>query len=229
MSADIKNASGAWSAYYKDNSHKNNIFPESFIARIFLSTSPVSYLEQNFSGKKILDLGCGHGRHIPFLSGLGLHVDGMEVSEEQVNSLRGLYPSQNFYCGKSASIPSEDRSYDYVMACNSIYYIDDLSIGFSKHLEEVYRVLKDDGIFIFSMVGAQHSILQRCDRVGEYAHLNYDFLGFREGTVIRPLWNKSEAQDILSPYFHLHKSGEILETSEEFVRHIHYMVAHKKA
>lgn len=225
---DPKQASVAWAAYYKDRPQWENIFPESFMARIFLSRSPIRYLDQDFEDKMLLDLGCGHGRHIPFLDGLGFNVSGLEVAQEQVESLTNRFPEQQFLCGSSAHIPTPDQSYDIVTACNSLYYIDDINEGFEAHLNEVARVLKDVGILVFSMVGAQHSILKNCEKQGDYARLKYDFLGFREDTLIRPLWDKAELNALLKPHFDLQKSGEIIETSEGFVRHIHYMVAYKK-
>ncbi len=222
-----KTSSIAWGDFYKGLEDSVNFFPENFIARIFLSKHPVQFLEGCYDGLSILDLGCGHGRHLPFLSNIGFaNVDGLEVSADQVAKLQQQFPQSRFYCGTSSDIGTDDGVYDFVMACNSLYYIDDMRAGFSANIRECSRILKEGGSFIFSMIGAQHSILSHCKREDEYAILTNDFLGFRDGTILRPLWNPEEMPLLLEGFI-IEKSGEILETCEGSVRHLHYFVARK--
>lgn len=218
----------AWGEYYKSLTTPNNYYPESFVSRIFLSEKPVKFLDKNYKEKKILDLGCGHGRHIPFLVNQGFNVTGLEVTQEQIAILEEIFPNQNFITGHSANIPSQNNSFDYILACNSIYYLKDPSDCFSKHLSESCRILKQGGILIFSMIGAQHSILNQCSKENENAILKNDFLGFRKNTAMRPLWNKSEIDILLEDAFKLENRGEIIETCNGHTRHLHYIVAQKK-
>lgn len=221
-----KTSSSAWGGFYKTLENPVNFFPENFIARIFLSKNPVQCLEHDFKGKRLLDIGCGHGRHIPFFESLGLQVDGLEVTDEQVKALQQTFPTLNFYKGKSASIPVADAQYDYLAAVNAIYYVDDLESGFEANIKECTRLLKSGGYFIFSMVGAEHSLIQNAHIENKYAQIQQDFLGFRNDTWLRPLWDKDELADLL-PGLELQKTGEVKETLDGFVRHIYYCVAKK--
>ena len=155
----MKKTSTAWTQFYLNNNNSNNFFPDSFVNRILQSTLPVKYLNQDFKNKLILDLGCGHGRNIPFLKSLNFKVTGLEISNEQVVFLKKQFSECNFLKGTSSSIPVEEKSFDYVLACNSIYYLENKNMSIIDNFKECKRVLKKNGIFIFSMVGKKHSIL----------------------------------------------------------------------
>ena len=84
----ILKSSDNWSEFYNNNFNNNNYYPENFVQRIFHSTKPVKFLDQNFENKRILDLGCGYGRNIPFLINLGFKVNGIEISPALVKNLK---------------------------------------------------------------------------------------------------------------------------------------------
>lgn len=227
QSIKANDATSAWSHYYQGLGGSNNFYPENFVTRIFLSSKPVSFLDKNYSGKKILDFGCGHGRNIPFLLNLGFDVTGLEVGGAIVDNLNKGFPEQNFLTAQdNGLIAANDESFDYVLACNSIYYSKPDTDDFRRNIDEVIRVLKPGGYLVFSMLGLDHSIFDGYKRQGQNAVITKDFLGFRENTAIRPLWDISELKDIVSPA-KLLKHGKILEQCEGFNRHMHYIVAQK--
>ncbi|MBX2833447.1 MAG: class I SAM-dependent methyltransferase [Micavibrio sp.] len=221
-----KNTGGqAWSGFYADLHDPINFFPENFVSRVFLSEKPVSFLDKSYRGEKILDIGCGYGRHIPFLRTLGLDVSGLEVSEELVVRLQSDFPDSHFYCGLSSKTPCKDDTFDMLLACNSIYYLESEVDDIRQNFSECARILNNNGVFIFSMLGAKHSILKGSMKRKENAVIKQDFLGFRNETVIRPLWTKNDIFEVVDNLFDIEKRGEILEECEGFVRHLHYFVA----
>ena len=74
-----------YTKYYKGKK-LSKLYPTEFVVRSFLGTYP--NLKPNdktfYKGKKVLDLGCGDGRNIPFLSDLGYRVYGLEINKEIV-------------------------------------------------------------------------------------------------------------------------------------------------
>ncbi|MDU0112800.1 class I SAM-dependent methyltransferase [Psychrosphaera aquimarina] len=220
-------ASTQWKEYYASLSKTNNFYPENFVTRVFLSKSPVEFLNDNYIGKTILDLGCGHGRSIPFLVNNGFAVTGLEVSEEQVNLLETRFPEQHFLMGVANNIPASDKHFDYVLACNSIYYLDQDQTTLHDNFAEVARVLKADGRFVFSLLGHQHSIFDGSVELPNHVFkIKHDFLGFRQECRVQ-IFNHELINNELAKFTILHH-GELLETVAGTTRHIHYFVASLK-
>ncbi len=224
---DNKSGSESWATYYQKttDSNKNNYYPENFVTRIFLSTSPIKFIDHELKGKHILDLGCGHGRHIPFLLNQALHVTGLEVSEQQIKTLERNFENINFICGTAENIPAAKNSYDFILASNSIYYLTERNSTIKSHFAECLRVLKPDGLLIFTLIGTQHSLLTDAKEIKDTKifKIDKDFLGFRNGVYVQT-YSDSIKQDIFASLDILHH-GEVIETVGEYCRHFHYFVA----
>lgn len=224
---DNKSGSESWATYYQKttDSNKNNYYPENFVTRIFLSSSPIKFINRELEGKHILDLGCGHGRHIPFLLNQALQVTGLEVSEQQIKKLKSDFENIDFICGTAADIPSTNNSYDFILASNSIYYLMERNSTIKSHFAECLRVLKPDGLLIFTLIGTQHSLLEDAKEVKDTKvfKIDKDFLGFRNGVFVQ-VYSDSIKQDIFSSLDILHH-GEVIETVGQSCRHLHYFVA----
>lgn len=227
----MKNVSGAnsWAKHYDKNSaiQARNFYPENYVTRVFLSKSPIQFLTGDYQGKSILDIGCGHGRHIPFLQQCGLNVTGLEVSEQQVEKLKQDFNSQAFVCGLASDIPCPSSSFDFILASNSIYYLTSEKEQISSHFAECARVLKQDGRLIFTMLGERHSIFKGADMKlsSNRIRIEQDFLGFRNGVDIY-VYREGCEQEIMPDFEVLHH-GEIVETVDDTCRHMHYFVAQK--
>jgi len=104
----------------------------------------------------ILDLGCGMGRVAWELFDKGLAVIGVDVSQEMVKAAQKRHPHIDFYVGNACEQYWEDGTFTSVIfAYNGI----DLIYPLSKRLlalQEIHRVLKPGGIFIYS----SHNVLQ---------------------------------------------------------------------
>ena len=105
----------------------------------------------NSNTKKILDLGCGTGKHADILSKRGYKVHGIDLSESM------LYEAQKKTAGNkmlSFSISniqdfSIEEKYDTIIALFHVmsYQITDEEIN--KVFDNVYKHLNEGGIFIF--------------------------------------------------------------------------------
>jgi len=97
---------------------------------------------------KILDVGCGWSlAYNIFLKGYK-NIEGIDVDKERIKKGKKNYPNFSkkikYYSGKK--IPFSDNSFDVVLMFDVIEHIPNVE-KFLK--EEVYRVLKKGGIFIF--------------------------------------------------------------------------------
>jgi ubiquinone/menaquinone biosynthesis C-methylase UbiE len=98
--------------------------------------------------KVVLDIACGEGYGCNILSRSSKFVYGVDISEETIAHAKNLYFEQNikFLVGTTSSIPLEDNSIDVIVSFETIEHHD-------QHIEmmqEIKRVLKDNGIFIIS-------------------------------------------------------------------------------
>ena len=102
---------------------------------------------------RILDLGCGPGRHILFLAKEGLSAFGIEGSPEAVKlckeKLREEALCAKVRVGDFVRLPYPAGYFDAVIDCASIQH--NRSAGIKKILREVRRTLKTGGE-LFSMV-----------------------------------------------------------------------------
>ncbi len=111
--------------------------------------SVVSFQLSNFS---VLDVGCGNGRLISFLSPLlykegvggGIHYTGIDASTGMIEQARILHPDCDFHVADMRKLPFDDHSFDIIFAIASFNHMltkEDQE----KTLLEIFRVLKPDG------------------------------------------------------------------------------------
>lgn len=102
------------------------------------------------AGARVLDLGCGAGRTTLPLKNLGFSVIGVDVSKPMVHEARSRVSNTPFLTADAASLAFEDETFDYVIF--SYNGLDLLRPEKKRHeaLQEIYRVLKPGGIFVFS-------------------------------------------------------------------------------
>ncbi|MCH5166993.1 MAG: class I SAM-dependent methyltransferase [Erysipelotrichales bacterium] len=105
----------------------------------------------NLKDKKILMLGCGTGEESKLLETFGADKEnlvGLDLSKESINIARESYPEVEFVVGDMSILPFEDSTFDFVYSSLAIHY----SATPDTVYKEVYRVLKKDGLFLFSLV-----------------------------------------------------------------------------
>jgi SAM-dependent methyltransferase len=113
----------------------------------------LNWLEE---GSDILDLGVGGGRTTPVLSTLARRYVGADYSTAMVAACRQHWPGLDFvHCDATTMSCFEDRTFDAVVfPFNGIDVIRS-DEGRAKCLAEIARVLKSEGLFIFSSHNAR--------------------------------------------------------------------------
>jgi ubiquinone/menaquinone biosynthesis C-methylase UbiE len=106
--------------------------------------------------KHVLDIGCGSGRTTAILKNLSKGYVGLDYSLEMIESCRKRFGGVRFIHGDVREMNEfKDEEFDYVMfsfnGLDSINHEDRL-----KGLREIRRVLKQDGLFVFSSHNRNH-------------------------------------------------------------------------
>ncbi len=104
-----------------------------------------SYLFQSFDfkkGMKMLEPGCGRGEFLNNFKNLGLDVVGVDISPEAIDFENGYEVK---LCDiEKEKLPFDDNSIDIIYSKS---FIEHLHYP-ERYLEEAYRVLKPNGIFL---------------------------------------------------------------------------------
>jgi malonyl-CoA O-methyltransferase len=104
------------------------------------------------AGRRILDVGCGTGRHALALAAAGARVTGVDFSEGMLAEARkkpGAEAVELIAHDLTAPLPFPDASFDRVINCLVVEHIADLD----RLLGEMRRVCRRDG---FAVLTAMH-------------------------------------------------------------------------
>lgn len=147
------NSKNSWEKLYLKS--RSIAYPAEAVIRIFKGEFPDLDFAKPSSEQKLLDLGCGDGRHIPFFQSLGLETTGIEISkpicETVAENLSSFGIHANICVGSCDSIPFDSEYFDYLLAWNSSYYMSLNNTSFQDHVKEIARVLKPGGHLVLSV------------------------------------------------------------------------------
>jgi tellurite methyltransferase len=125
---------------------------------------------------RVLDLGCGIGRHAHFLAGEGFRCSGVDASPAGIAHAReqaaavGL--SIDYQLGEFHDVPFADHSLDCVIAWNVIYHGDSRVVR--RVLDEIRRVLVPGGIYLGTMLSKRNVMYGRGQEVSTDTFVIHD-------------------------------------------------------
>jgi lipopolysaccharide/colanic/teichoic acid biosynthesis glycosyltransferase/ubiquinone/menaquinone biosynthesis C-methylase UbiE len=93
------------------------------------------------TGKRVLEVGCGTGMGLAYLSRRAARVVGCDVSETLLAEAREHLPAVDLVQASAGSLPFDDGSFDVVLMLEMLYYVDDQPAA----MAEAVRVLTPGG------------------------------------------------------------------------------------
>ena len=103
----------------------------------------------DLTGKKVLDLGCGFGEHCKRFVECGAEkVMGVDISEKMLEVAReeNSDPKITYINMPMEDISTLQETFDVVISSLALHYVED----FEGVIKNVYAMLNDGGVFIFS-------------------------------------------------------------------------------
>lgn len=111
-------------------------------------------------GKAVLCAGCGSGEEVEFIKSLGaVKVVGIDISEKLIDIARTTYPGIEYKVMDIEHLDFPAGLFDLVFSSLTMHYLND----WVSALLSVSRVLKENGIFLFSMTHPFFSAMAKTD------------------------------------------------------------------
>jgi len=103
----------------------------------------VAEVEESTGGGSVADLGCGPGHIAGYLTGVGQHVVGIDLSPAMVEVARRRHPDVTFRVGSLLTLPATDGEFTGAIAFYSIIHLrpDDRARAYA----EMGRVIRPGG------------------------------------------------------------------------------------
>ena len=121
--------------------------PESLSTRAELIYKQI---KGHLTGNTVLDLGCGTGRTTAYLSRLDNKIVGIDYSESMIKAAHERLPMLDFKVADARTLPFGNGDFDVVFfSFNGLDYLYPKSDRIQA-IAEIGRVLKPDGLFVFS-------------------------------------------------------------------------------
>jgi SAM-dependent methyltransferase len=160
-------------------------------ANIFVEKPALFSLCPSFAGKSVLDLGCGFGENCIEFSRLGAKsVVGIDISEKMLQVANNENKSENitFLQMSMSDLSGLNQKFDIALSSLAVHYIED----FNGLLQSVYRLLNNNGLFIFSQEHPLTTALKKenywsyddDDNIAHYNLTDYSMLGERKTSWI---------------------------------------------
>ncbi|HIR13073.1 MAG TPA: class I SAM-dependent methyltransferase [Candidatus Choladousia intestinavium] len=128
----------------------------------------------DFSGKRVLDLGCGYGWHCKYAVSQGAdYVLGTDISHKMLEAARRKNADEKieYQCAAMEDLKLPEESFDFVFSSLAFHYVRD----FNALAEKVRGWLKPGGDFVFSV---EHPVFTAYGSQGWYYDENGEILHF---------------------------------------------------
>lgn len=96
----------------------------------------------------VWDLGCGPGHTAQALHALGIHISGLDLSENMLRQARALHPALHFQKGNILDLEFANDSIAGVVSFYAIVHFTEEQL--ERAFREVFRVLQPGGVFLFT-------------------------------------------------------------------------------
>lgn len=128
----------------------NRVAPlyETVFERAILAEGRLTALvRQYMDGKRVLDLACGNGRWLTRFA--PSNYTGLDLNEKMLEQARRHYPGSTFVAGDMTDLPFADGAFEGVVSLfGAMGHLP--PAGQQRMIREAYRVLKAEGIAIFT-------------------------------------------------------------------------------
>ena len=136
----------------------------------FLEMPATLSLLKKIKNKRVLDLGCGTGIYANILKSYGANVYGIDTSLGMITIAKSYAPGIDFRVGSVYKMPYKSNYFDVIVSAFVFQHFENID----KALKEIRRVLKTNGIYVFSLsnpiMEVSHHIKNKKRRFREFGN-----------------------------------------------------------
>ncbi len=145
---NLRKRAAGWEAFYREGSSSSVEPDPNLLAHIdFFRRSHV---------RRILDLGCGDGRHLIFLGKLGYEMYGLDFAPTALNHSKEWLNEEGLQaelkCGDMSQLPWPDQYFDAIVSIRVLHH--HTIVSARKTFDEVHRVLRTGGYVLATVAKA---------------------------------------------------------------------------
>lgn len=171
-----------------------------FCARLIQKRLTHDRFEVKRKVERVLDLGCGNGRHAMYFAREGFQAAGIDISATAIEWAKDWASREGFQIdfrvGDITQLPYEDQSFDVVVSHGVLDHI--LMEDAKRAVSEVARIIKPGGLFYCDLKSADDAEFG----VGEQAGTNTFVVsnGFEKG-LVQHFFALSEVNELMNGLF----------------------------
>lgn len=102
--------------------------------------------------------------------------------------------------GVNNNLGFEDESFDFLLSWNVCYYLDD-KMDFSSHIKEYARVLKKNGLLVFSIPCKDCFVYKNGVEKNGFMTIKDDWFKVRNGSVQKIFQNERDIEETFGSHF----------------------------
>jgi SAM-dependent methyltransferase len=128
------------------------------------------------NSRKVLDVGCGHGRNLFYFLRNGCEVFGIDPDPQAIEGVKELSAAlapnnhrENFVVCSAENLPYGDATFDLIV-CSAVLHFATDKLHFDLMLRSMFRVLKPNGYF-FARLASDIGLETRVKPLGSDRYL----------------------------------------------------------
>lgn len=162
---------------------------------------------------KVLDFGCGIGRHVKLLDEFGLDAYGFDLSKEAIQTAQENFLRQNLkhlvnkvIVSDITNLPYDGKAFDFMLSHG---VLDSMPFEIAKKgMSELHRCLKDGGLIYFDLIATEDSSFNgESQRVVDTKH---------ENGTIQYYYDLSKINELLDGLFAI---KEVVLSTKNYLEH----------
>ncbi|MGC9517586.1 MAG: class I SAM-dependent methyltransferase [Methanomicrobiales archaeon] len=144
---------------------------------------------------KILDLGCGTGRHVAYMNNQGFSVSGCDASTKALEIASKNTPQAKLIYCDFKSLPYPDESFDGVISHGVVHHalMDDIR----KAISEIKRVVRSGGLVYIMVPSINHDEFHTGTEIEKNTKINIDSI---DGDLPHHYFAKNELEDLFDDF-----------------------------
>lgn len=156
------------SYYHSLYQHRNEVEAKEFVHRMLQELDVPQ-------GAEVMDLACGKGRHSITMFQAGMHVTGLDLSENSINHLQDKVEDGLEFYQWDMREPYRHEAFDYIFNLfTSFGYFDDVTDNL-RVLQAVHFGLRSSGIFVMDYLNAAPLLPEQGTHEDEVSRDGYRF------------------------------------------------------